>query len=540
MLLGEVMGIIENYKNLFLHPRDFANDALDEGWPWWAYALIVIGWNLVSLIPFFLLSVFLADSIKAWGFVVLVAAAIILFPFFMIFVVNGPFKQKDMTFGEVYQVNLAYIAYATPLFLLFSILYMLSAAAILVSLTFAFALLIVGLVFMVATVWITISYLKILSELHNTSPWKIFGWSIIVSIMISVVYYGAMYAILENKVAKLEEKNTFSAEGVHIESERAYLLKNLAPSSSEEDIQAALELCKEFDSRNCPIAAARKILPDQYERALQICRDEAEGDFTKIRECYMQLAPAVLEKSNDVASTIYDFSIKCNQIALDDSSSDEDERCLSQFAIAVAGSNIEDAKQQALSVCNWIASSPNPDYSQYFSFRFECYKNTENLGAITPEQIKDFCNSRQRSTQCLYDASAMYLEQQKLNDAFLMCTKIEDSTMYFDESIFAQCHVSVWDQMEGEQILMTWNAPAILRRYDFLCMTKAAIKFAEEGKPDAIDLCLQIISRAGSCANVVAIYYLEQGNLDMAQQLCSRVEGEEKQACLQAIKNAEE
>ncbi len=169
------MEILENYKNLFLHPRDFASDKLDESWPWWVYALIVLGLNIAVAFLQTRLGVSLYEA-----YVTQVGAFI--FAFLGIFIINQPFRKK-LKISEYYQVNLAFQAYGAFVYIL---IYVIMAAVMLIS---PLLVLLPALLSPIVGIWLIVSYCKALSELHNVSAWAIFAMMIVATIILTIISF---------------------------------------------------------------------------------------------------------------------------------------------------------------------------------------------------------------------------------------------------------------------------------------------------------------------------------------------------------------
>jgi len=170
------MGIFENYKNLFLHPREFAQDKLAEAWPWWAYALIVIvlygvTHALMYAMPF--------PETAARPSIISAIVGTLMY-FVSIFIINHPLR-KDLTVSEYYQVNLAFACYTSvPVVILQALITMFM-------LTNPLILLPLSLLIIVLVIWILVSFCKIIAEIHDTSPWKAFGMLIIAGVVAGIV-----------------------------------------------------------------------------------------------------------------------------------------------------------------------------------------------------------------------------------------------------------------------------------------------------------------------------------------------------------------
>lgn len=166
------MTILENYKNIFLHPRDFAKDKLKHGRQWWFYALIVLGFNSISAyfqtfseIPF-------KDALISQG-------VSFIFALLLIFIANQPFKRVSVS--AYYRVNLAFQAFGA------SIYFAIGAISIILEqisylLVIAVSILSVGIL-----IWLFVCYCKAVSEIHKVSAWAIFGMTIIGTIVMGVV-----------------------------------------------------------------------------------------------------------------------------------------------------------------------------------------------------------------------------------------------------------------------------------------------------------------------------------------------------------------
>jgi len=182
------MEILESYKNLFVSPRDFSSDKLVDGWPWWAYYIMIFVINL----PIVIMNVFLGAAFGGMGTIYMAVYSIIA-PFVFVLFINAPFKKKGTTWPEIYQVNFAYHAYVMPLMLVYTLMQF----GMLYFLFKSFAgVMILALIMLVGGVWLLVSYFKILSELHNASAWKIFGWTLLIGLIVGAIMYGITMSML--------------------------------------------------------------------------------------------------------------------------------------------------------------------------------------------------------------------------------------------------------------------------------------------------------------------------------------------------------
>lgn len=401
------MEIIESYKNLFLHPGDFAQDKLVDGWPWWAYALIVMAWNLPGVIFTLVIYSFLAGWMG-----IPITLIVLLAPFIGVLIVNAPFKKSETTWGEVYQVSLAFVAYSMPVYMALYLLVLGSEFLSFITGVAAVSFLMIILSYLaliVSVIWILISFFKALAGLHMTSPWKIFLWVVAIGTIIGVIFGAFMTTFINHALeGKFEPRETVPTE---------------TPSLTVVD-------------------QARQQLPNMHQ-ALQTCVQNSEDKETA-RKCYVALAPEILAQSDNLQQTVHDFAIACNQIDFKEPESDERERCKMQFAIAVRNLDRPDAKQLAFEVCNLVAALPNPDYSIHFSYRFDCYKNAEVNDLVNVDDVVEYCSLKHKDANCFNDASVWYIQQQNLTLAVYMCNNITDQhPLYYNPRIPDDCYIRV-------------------------------------------------------------------------------------------------
>ncbi len=168
------MKTLTEYKNLFLHPRKFAKNRLKTSWPWWAYLLAILGWNIAILATSQIFYVEFGQAAIAQGISLVLSIVVI-------FVINQPFRKK-LSIKEYYTANLAFQAYAAPLYFLISLLVRYALTS----------LLFVGIIMLIsgiAMVWITTAYCKFISELHKASAWKVFGMVVLTGILITIIEF---------------------------------------------------------------------------------------------------------------------------------------------------------------------------------------------------------------------------------------------------------------------------------------------------------------------------------------------------------------
>lgn len=179
------MGIFENYKNLFLHPRDFAQDKLAEAWPWWAYALLVIFWNAIAFV--LLYSMPSPDAMIKPSIISPIVGTVMYF--IGIFIINHPIR-KDLAVGEYFQVNLAFASYTSVLVVI------LQALINVFMTTLPLVVVLIALLAIAMMIWIVVSYCKFLAEIHDTSPWKAFGMVILAGVVTGIVNMVVAFATI--------------------------------------------------------------------------------------------------------------------------------------------------------------------------------------------------------------------------------------------------------------------------------------------------------------------------------------------------------
>jgi len=185
------MGVIENYKEFFKNPRDWAMEVLDEGWELWVYALIMLGVSILMAAPMVILAY--VSKIAA----ILLTLFQIAWPFIAVLILNAPFKKPQMTWVEVYKVNLAFWIHTFPVSAIGLVIY---GLALLVAMylpalgIILFILTFIGL--MALFIWMMINYFRALSELHDTSPWKIFLMAVAIGIALQIIFYAVTFAWL--------------------------------------------------------------------------------------------------------------------------------------------------------------------------------------------------------------------------------------------------------------------------------------------------------------------------------------------------------
>lgn len=551
------MGIIENYKNLFMEPAEFTSSVLDEGWPWWAYALIVAAWNL----PGVAMALVVYGLLLGW-IAIPIALVTFLIPFLGVLIMNAPFK-KDTSWSEIFQVNLAFIAYATPVYTVLY-LFMLLMLAISIFISSFIPVIFAYLILIVAAIWLTVSLFRALAELHMTSPWKMFLWVVAIGAVLSMIIYASVFAFLN---AVMEEKHGPSDEKLR-KMRAEDVTKELRADAPEAEIQTILERCDKigFEDWLCKIQVAERIASTRYERALEICNQLEDGKekciqsataknpdidnlvgcesletIKDIRECYVSAAPAMLNDSQDINRTVYDFITRyCNQLTIspDDPESDEDERCIQQFARVIADANEPWSQEYALKSCNWIANSPNPEWGSRFDYRFDCYANTNTLHLLKPEDIIDYCQSKPRENNCLSSASATYASQNQELVAFKMCTLMNDNRpIYYDFGGIQDCYLNVWESMAPEDVLNTCK-DVNTKLHDFKygdldCMVEAARIYAERGnKEAAMEVCRDPKVDMTNCGQVIAHEFVQNGELELAKEACKLDRDEQAHRCL--------
>jgi len=179
LLWGIKMDIIKNYKNIFLNPRQFANDKLTDSWSWWVYALILVVLSVASSVV-----LGLATSILSFKLIFSSLVSGTLFVFFFIFLTNVFFKE-DLSWSKIFSVLLSLNVYISALFgvLMGSTMLLLHTENDLFMIS-GFLLSILSLVFII---WYIVSYIRIVSELHDVSVGKVFLALIFTGVIMSVL-----------------------------------------------------------------------------------------------------------------------------------------------------------------------------------------------------------------------------------------------------------------------------------------------------------------------------------------------------------------
>lgn len=189
------MKIFEDYENLFFDPRDFANDKLGKhAWPWWAYALVLLTWSILSLV---LIAVFIpAVGHVDWTPVIILAIIGYVFMFLGILIINEPFRYwSGLKRKEYFQACLAFLAYTVPIGIAIRFVGIISFDELMTLFLAAYNLTFFDFIQLaiyplgaIVNIWLLVSGLKIVSEIHQTKVWKVLVMVISTLIVLSIIY----------------------------------------------------------------------------------------------------------------------------------------------------------------------------------------------------------------------------------------------------------------------------------------------------------------------------------------------------------------
>lgn len=478
------MEVFEHYKNLFFHPADFANDKLTDGWPWWAYALIVVGVNLLLLLPQILVSFF-----GKMGMVTLAIVALsVISPFLFILIINAPFKTKHVTWGEVFQVNFAYSAYSLPIYGILSLLYLLFVG--IGFLTSVWILVIFGtilfLLFTVVIVWLMISYVKILAELHSTSAWMVFGWIVLLS-FIAFIIFGVIYGFALNAMfGGMQEP-----QPKHLRAKDVLSKIELSPKTTEAELQAVIAECDAVPVEDwlCRIQVAEKISMWDHQRALRLCSESFENQSSSYGECVQRVAEAISASNPDVALEACKVS-------------DDAVLCLADIAYVIFESG-----QSTASLIEKLQKNCPPE--------------------IVNGELLPFPRS------CFERAGYVFARKGKIDDALAFCDAIpSDNEWVLDGK--NMCYVGVSNQVEDTgRALEICNILGGASSTKDRCLIQVAENIAKRNDAIAIELCRQAW-QPELCIAGVRPNFFSNGRIDLAEQACDILEGGYRDDCLRS------